>query len=288
MDNTQFIQRGGKRRSKKSSKKASKRSSKRGSKRISKRSSKRCSKGKIMRNSYISRSGKKVPAGCITAQSNSGKKTSLKLARYLASKDAMHKLAREKFPKQASKKCSRGQIMREGYKRKSFKSHSKTGKKISVKGSWTAPGCIKSVTGKSKKGSKLITIMDKDVLGKYGYDNIKTMGQTQRHAALRKAIHANKPLSIYRRIIAIATLNKNRDKSLYKILRKDAAWIKTQTEYIIKSSKKSSKKSKKSSKNSSKKKSKKSSKKKSKKSSKKSKKSSKKSKKSSKRKTSKK
>ena len=92
----------------------------------------------------------------------------------------MHKKAREKFPKQASKKCSKGYIMREGYKRESHKSHkshkshsntNKTSKKTS-KDIWIAPGCIISQTGKSKKGTKLITIMDKDVLAKYGYKNI--------------------------------------------------------------------------------------------------------------------
>ena len=196
-----------------------------------------------MREGYTTRTGKRVGSGCITAQSNSGEKTSTKVREFLKKQEEMHELARQKFPEAASKKCQKGFIKREGYKRTSYKSYSKTGKNTLVKASWTAPSCIKSVTGKSKKGSKLITIIDKDVLGKYGYNNITSMVQTDRHRALRKAIKANKPLSIYRRIIAIATLNKNKDKKLYKVLREDAKWIKTQTEYIVKStSKKSSKK----------------------------------------------
>lgn len=233
MDYSNFVQRGGKKISKKSSKRKSSKKMKGSG----------CPPGQIIRVSYKTKTGKNVPSGCITAQSNSGEKTSIKLAKYLKQKELMHKLAREKFPKQASKKCSKGYIMREGYKKKSYKSHSKTGKKTSVKSSWTAPSCIKSVTGKSEKGKKLITIIDKDVLGKYGYNNIKAMTKTERHSTLRKAIAANKPLSIYRRIIAIATLNKNKDKSLYKILREDAKWIKSQTEFIVRSSKKSTKKS---------------------------------------------
>jgi hypothetical protein len=196
-----------------------------------------------MREGYTTKTGKKVSSGCITAQSNSGEKTSNKVIELLKKQSRMYNLARQKFPEAASKKCPKGYIMREGYKKASFKSHSKSGKKTSVKGSWTAPSCIKSVTGKSEKGKKLITIIDKDVLGKYGYNNIVSMSQNQRHKALRKAINTNKPLSIYRRLIAIATLNKNKDKKLYKILREDATWIKTQTEYKIKSSsKKNSKK----------------------------------------------
>jgi hypothetical protein len=234
----------------------------------SKKISKKCSKGKILRNGYTTKKGSKVPSSCITAQSYSGKKTSLILKKYLQKKAKMHREARKRFSKEVPKKCSKGEILKEGYKKNSYKSHSKTGKNIKVSGSWTKPVCIKSVTGKSKKGSKLITIMDKDVLGKYGYSNVKSLSKTERHSVLRDALKKIKPLSVYRRLIALATLNKNKDEELFIILRKDADWIKTQDIYIksknikkiskkrdskIKSSKKISKKtSKKTSKKSSK------------------------------------
>jgi hypothetical protein len=85
----------------------------------------------------------------------------------------------------------------------------------------------------SKKGSKrnskkVIIIIDKDVLGKYGYDNIKIISTTKRHTALKKALKELKPLSVYRRLIAIATLNKNKDSVLFDILREDADWVKEQ------------------------------------------------------------
>ena len=144
----------------------------------------------------------------------------------------------KRFSKEVPKRCSKGEILREGFKKNSYKSHSKTGKthkidrNIKVSGSWTKPACIKSVTGKSKKGSKLITIMDKDVLGKYGYSNIKSLSKTERHSAIRNALKKIKPLSVYRRLIALATLNKNKDEELFIILRSDADWIKTQDVYI--------------------------------------------------------
>ena len=227
----------------------------------SKKNSKKCSKNMILRDGYTTKKGSKVPASCITAQSDSGKKTSLILKKYLHKKAKMHREAMKRFSKQVPKKCSKGEILREGYKKNSFKSHSKTNKidkNINVSGSWTKPACIKSVTGKSKKGSKLITIMNKDVLGKYGYSNIKSLSKTERHSSLRDAIKNIKPLSVYRRLIALATLNKNKDEELFIILRSDADWIKTQDVYIksknikkiskkrdskIKSSKKESKKS---------------------------------------------
>ena len=79
----------------------------------------------------------------------------------------------------------------------------------------------------NKKGSKkkVIIIIEKDVLGKYGYDDIKNISITKRHSALKKALKELKPLSIYRRLIAIATLNKNKDIVLFDILRKDADWV---------------------------------------------------------------
>ena len=172
----------------------------------SKKISKKCSKGKILRNGYTTKKGSKVPSSCITAQSDSGKKTSLILKKYLQKKAKMHREARKRFSKEVPKKCSKGEILKEGYKKNSYKSHSKTGKNIKVSGSWTKPACIKSVTGKSKKGSKLITIMDKDVLGKYGYSNVKSLSKTERHSVLRDALKKIKPLSVYRRLIALATL----------------------------------------------------------------------------------
>ena len=191
----------------------------------------KCPSGQIMRKGYTTKSGKHVSSDCIIAQSDTGKKTSKILAKYLSKKSKMHELMREKFPKAASKKCSKGYIKREGYRKKSFKSHSKKGKVISVKGYDVAPGCIKSVTGKSSKGKSLITIMDKDVLGKFGYRDVKNTSQTVRHDSLRKALKMIKPLSVYRRIIALATLNKD-DKKLYNLLRADAAWIKEQDIYV--------------------------------------------------------
>ena len=224
-------------------KKLSKKSSKNQSKKSTKKSTKKCSKGQILRVGYTTKTGKKVDAGCIKAQSATSKKTSKELKKYIEKKESKQKQARQKFPKEALEKCGVGQIKREGYYTKAHKSHTKSGEEINVKGHWVAPGCISSVMGRSTKGPKLITLMEKDVLKPFGYKNVESMNKSDRQKALKKAIKTIKPLSIYRRIIAIATLNKNKDLGLYKILRDDAKWIKTQPEYIRqKSSKKSSKK----------------------------------------------
>lgn len=214
-----------------------------GDKKVSKnKSSKKCSKVQILREGYKTKTGKKVKSSCIKAQSATGKKTSKILKKYIEKKESKQKQSRQKFPKEAKIKCIQGEIKREGYYKKSHTSHSKSGKKINVKGHWVAPGCILSVMGRSTKGPKLITLMEKDVLKSFGYTKVENITKSSRQKALKKAIQTIKPLSIYRRIIAIATLNKNKNDKLYKILREDAKWIKTQPEYIKqKTSKKTSK-----------------------------------------------
>ena len=205
-----------------------------------------CPKGQIMRTGYTTKTGKVVKKSCIPSQSSTGRKSSDELKKYILSREKIQQEARKRFSKDY-KKCPSGYIMREGYKRESYKSHSKKGDSIKVKSSWTKPKCIKSQTGKSKKGDKKIVIMEKDVLGKYGYVHVKSLSPKERRNALRKAITNIKPLSVYRRLVALSTLNKGKDNALAKILKEDSEWIKTQVEYILNSSiSKKSKKSKKS------------------------------------------
>jgi len=217
--------------------------SKKNSKELSRHSSKNskdlslngggCSKGKIMRQGYKTSTGKRVSKSCITAQSSTGRKSSEDVKKYVQAREKIQKQASKKFSKETPKSCPKGYILREGYKRESYKSHSKKGEPIKIKESWTKPECIKSQTGKSEKGKKLITIIEKDVLGKYGYDDVKLLSPSERRRALRKAIKEIKPLSVYRRLVALSTLNKGKDKPLSKILKEDSEWIKTQTEYVV-------------------------------------------------------
>ena len=192
-----------------------------------------CSKGKILRKSYTRNSTKtnstktnstktnkiiKVKSGCIKAQSNSGLKTTDINKKILSKKNAIHKLARKKY---GTPKCSKGQIIREGYKRTS-----KSNNTIFI-----PPVCIKSKTGKSTK-SKPLFIIEKGLLDKYGYYNVMTMTEKERHKSLIMALKDIKPLSLSRRLNALATLNKNVNIILSKIFKQDSEWIKTRPEYI--------------------------------------------------------
>jgi hypothetical protein len=204
---------------------------KKSSKKSSKKNSKKCTVGKILRSGFETKNGKVVPAGCIIAQSNSGEKTKIKVDEYLKKKSKIHEKARLMFP-EAKKSCSKGYIIRDGYKVSRHKTHSKEGKLIEIKEHWVEPTCIKSTTGRSVKSPKLITILEKDVLKKYGYYNVNNLTKQERHKALANAIKDNKPLSIFRRVQALAILNKNKNPELDEKFKDDAKWIQQQSIYI--------------------------------------------------------
>ena len=137
--------------------------------------------------------------------------------------------------------CQKGQIKRNGYttsKGKKVKSsciisQSNSGTKTASK----IKQLIKSRSKNSKtrtrisKGLPTIIILGKNELGQFGYVNIKDLSIKERHIALKKAIKHLKPLSVFRKVVAIATLHKKTDKKLHDLLMDDSHWIKEQTEY---------------------------------------------------------
>ncbi len=196
-----------------------------------------CPIGFIRRKAYSRRTstGKtiKVGSNCIEALSQSGEKRSDIDKEIIGRRKRIHKMARTKF---GSPKCSKGEIIREGYKRASHKRSSYTkrsGSKIkatSVKGSWTAPICIKAVgnraTNPNQPKQTQLFVLEKDMLHPFGYHNIISMTQYQRHHALNMAGKSGlKPLSIYRRLIALSTLHKNTNPEIHDILLADAKWF---------------------------------------------------------------
>ena len=110
--------------------------------------------------------------------------------------------------------CKRGEIVREGYIRKS-----------GTRSRQVAPGCIKDI-GLTKKGKQLF-VLSKGTLTQYGYHT--DLSEKDRHIALRRALTHIKPLSVYRKLNALYVLNKNRP--LGSLYREDAEWVKTTHEY---------------------------------------------------------
>lgn len=80
--------------------------------------------------------------------------------------------------------------------------------------------------------NKQLFHLDKGVLHKYGYENVKDKTTRERRIALNKALaNGIKPLSLFRRINALYVLNKNQDPKLAMIFKKDRDFIKTTSAY---------------------------------------------------------
>jgi len=90
---------------------------------------------------------------------------------------------------------------------------------------------------------KHLFTLEKDDLKPFGYKHVQEMSESARHRALNKALKKIKPLSLYRKLVALAMLNKNQDPKLSKIFKKDSQYIKTTSAYKNRSTaKKGSKK----------------------------------------------
>jgi len=63
------------------------------------------------------------------------------------------------------------------------------------------------------------------LLAKFGYTHVKTLTQSQRHAALEKAIKAYGPLSVFRKLNAIYVYSKRTAPTSSKMFKVDRDWI---------------------------------------------------------------
>tara|TARA_Y100000780_G_scaffold205743_1_gene200917 strand:- start:4242 stop:4808 length:567 start_codon:yes stop_codon:yes gene_type:complete len=110
------------------------------------------------------------------------------------------------------KKCPKGKILRSKYTRKD-------GTKVSAT-------CVKDM-GREGKNTDINVTLEKDVLGRFGYDSIEKITRGERRSALRDAVTWYKdPLAIFRRLVYLSTLNKNTNPSLSKKFREDADFVK--------------------------------------------------------------
>ncbi len=151
-----------------------------------------------------------------------------KVSRSARDLQIMKKLAKshsESLKRFGRPKCKSGQILRAGFRRKSYTKKSGT----RVKGGLVAPKCIKSRTGRPH-GQQLF-VLEKGSLATSGYKNVENLGAADRHRALKKACKKMGALSVYRMLMAVALVNRNVNPKLSKVFMKDAEWIKTTPEY---------------------------------------------------------
>ena len=153
-----------------------------------------CPSGRILRESYKTKSGKRVPARCIRKTGIFRGKSSEKTTRILIKASQ-----RAKYALRLSKKaglptpshCPKGMTLRRGYTRRSYDRRVGT----HVRHGLIHPGCIKT-RGKKQTQKQLgtkqsIIILDPDdhYLSEYGYHDVENKTMEQRLEALHKLIN---------------------------------------------------------------------------------------------------
>ena len=197
---------------------------------MSKNKKKSCKKGFIVRDGYTTKKGTRVEASCIKSTSLSGKKRTDEDKKQFKKIRSRQKKA-EKKTRSLSKKCKKGFILRRGYIRKSFTR--KNGTKVKEK--YVSSKCIKD-QGKPGKG-KPITILKPEMLGKFGYKNVKNLPKSTRHKILGKAIKEYGPLYVWKRLNYTQIISRNRPENA-KVFKEDRDWVYSNYEVKVNGKKK--------------------------------------------------
>lgn len=216
----------------------SRRRSRSRSRELSRGNDRSCPLGQIYRRGYTRYRGNtkiQVPGNCITATSQSKLKRSDIDREYLAQREQIQKEARRRFSREMPKKCPPGTVLREGFyrrptHRRAFRRSSGTevpGTEVS--GAWVPPTCVPSINVQKKKR---LFALERGVLGRYGYEDVKHLSTSERHDALDRALADGiEPLPLLRRVNALYVLNKNKDPELAAKFRSDVGYIRSTPEY---------------------------------------------------------
>ena len=135
-----------------------------------------------------------------------------------------------------TKKCPKGYILRKGYTRKFSQNVKKLGFTVRRKGktytvrpkkneTHIASACIKNrgLPGKGPREGEGIGKLRKGELIKYGYQY--RLSDALRHSALKEAIEHYGPLSVYRKLDAVAKLSVRTAPDASDIFAKDRNWV---------------------------------------------------------------
>jgi hypothetical protein len=145
------------------------------------------------------------------------------------------------FTKRVTRKiCPRGYILRKGYERayrptivrEGYNVH-RAGKTVRVRPSSSKihveSKCIKD-RGLPGKGPKLITGLKEGELLKHGYTY--RLPTEYRHVALRRAVDEYGPLSVFRKLNAVAKLSVRQSPDASRVFEKDRDWVRSH--YVLK------------------------------------------------------
>jgi hypothetical protein len=196
--------------------------------------SKGCPPGYHKRASYLSTSGKLVPARCIrstTVYKETSKQFKLRTLGKAASR--LRRAGITSTTVKAKNICPPGQVLRKAYVRKYTTAIRKRGYTVrrgdqvfraypSEESTIVQAACVKD-RGLPGKGPQVITPLRRGELRKYGY--IYKEPLLQRKEALRKAIEAYGALGVYRKLDAVAKLAKRSAPKAAKVFREDRDWV---------------------------------------------------------------
>jgi hypothetical protein len=133
------------------------------------------------------------------------------------------------------KNCPPGHVLRRSYTRhystavraKGFTVKRTNGKSYHVnpsnKNTHVEARCVKNTGGPRSKSSKLFGPLKKGELARYGYSF--RASESQRHAALKKAVLEYTALGVYRKLDAVAKLTEHTAPKASKAFATDREWV---------------------------------------------------------------
>lgn len=174
----------------------------------------KCPKGKFYRKTFT-RKGKRILGRCIRKQTTA-KITSQKYAAATRRRMGIRMRGFRKS-KRGVRRCPKGKILRTAYVRLT------RGKRVLVPAS-----CIADVGAEGKglrSGKPGIGILKKGNLTRFGYEKIASLTESARRTALRKAVAAYGPLTVFRKLNALSVYTRRTSPATSRAADTDKAWI---------------------------------------------------------------
>jgi len=134
-------------------------------------------------------------------------------------------LTRRQTKRRGTKKCGKGYILRKGYTRRTKFRKSRSGKRVRVNAT-----CVKDrgLPGKGYQGKGPgIGKLREGELSQFGYSGVSKLSESQRHAALKKAIAQYGALDVWRKLNAVAVYTKHTSPVVSRVFKSDMAWIRS-------------------------------------------------------------
>ena len=122
-------------------------------------------------------------------------------------------------------RCKKGFILRQSYTRKQTRVPSACIRSTSPAGEKYSNFQTRVLRGK-KRGTRAIGPLRKGLMAKYGYVNIASLTEKERHSALARAIKEYGSLSTWKKINVLSIFVKNKNPGLKAKYNSDKDWIK--------------------------------------------------------------